>query len=94
MNSPKTPIYFLHDFYQLIYERAVEAQVDAQAKFPDLTDRNTVQHNRDFAKGRAMAYYEVIHSFINQAEIFELDPSEIGFSASDSDSLLRDLSTG
>ncbi len=87
MNSTKTPIYFLQDFYQCILERAIAAQTENL----EVAKAGTSQAGRDFAQGRALAYYEVIDTFINQAESFGLDSKEIGYSPEDSDKLLRNV---
>ena len=73
---------FLSYFYQLLFERAQEAQT--------ILKQATIDgENLAFAQGRALAYYEVIATFTSQVDIYSLDEIRIGIRPGDSDSLLN-----
>jgi|FLYN01.1.fsa_nt_gi hypothetical protein len=64
-----TIVYFLEDFLDLLCERAEEAkkackQLGANKDTPGMNSLEC---------GRALAYYEVLSSFINQAKVFGID---------------------
>lgn len=77
-------INFLHDFYQTLYERASEARSEAR----EARRLGESSERQRFAEGRALAYYEVVATFIDQAKAFNLDPRDIGFDTEDSERLL------
>lgn len=64
---------YLRDFLQLVRARAREARDEAQVA--------TSMEGAEFAKGRALAYYEVVSTAIGQLHAFGLSPERYGFSA-------------
>ncbi|ABY36889.1 MAG TPA: hypothetical protein DEF43_00495 [Chloroflexus aurantiacus] len=81
----KTLIYFLQYFAGLLYERALESKerCTAAQKRPDKPS------SRDFACGHAQAYYEVLSTFVHQAEVFGIPADQLGIPNIDPDELLR-----
>jgi hypothetical protein len=56
-----------HDFLAHLIERAMEAKDRSKGV-------GIGAENKDFEDGRALAYYEVVSSFINRALAFGLTP--------------------
>lgn len=78
-----TMTYFVRDFYNILYERAQAAKSEA-----DEAQKGDSQEERAFAAGRALAYYEVVSLFINQATSFDLNLETIEVHLGDDDKLL------
>jgi hypothetical protein len=64
---------YLRDFLQLMCARAREAREEASVA--------ASVEDSAFAKGRALAYYEVVSTAIGQLHAFGLFPERFGFSA-------------
>jgi len=60
---------YLQDVLSMIIEAAKEAKLSATTG----KDSRTVQQQA-FEEGRALAYYEVVSTLLNQAEVFGLSP--------------------
>ncbi len=58
---------YLRDMLETMIERAKEARQSS------ITDKeNRAKEQQAFEDGRAMAYYEVVSTLLNQAEVFAL----------------------
>ena len=58
---------YLHDVLRMIIEDAKGAKASSSAE-----SRNRTPEDRAFEQGRALAYYEVVSTLINQADVFGL----------------------
>jgi len=64
---------YLHDALQELLRRARDARGQAAAPSVDAGSPNAA-----FAKGRAMAYYEVVSHLIGQLDVFGIDRTSVG----------------
>ncbi len=60
---------YLHDVIQLLVEEALTAKRSSKLKVEGVSSEE-----RAFEEGRALAYYEVISTLINQAKAFGISP--------------------
>jgi hypothetical protein len=85
-NKPVSNIYenYLVDLGYLLGEYATEASRELKAVDPKVFDGKEYQ----FRLGRVMAYYEVLTTFVHQAETFGIPVSKLGIQDLDIERLL------
>jgi hypothetical protein len=71
-----TAQHYLRDLGYLVRERALDAKREAEASEPS---------GVDFAKGRLMAYHEVVSLMQSQASAFGIDLAELALNDIDPD---------
>ena len=81
--SEKTMEYFLQDYLFLLWERAQEAQAECRQARAGSSAEDTA-----FQCGRALAYYEVLSTFKNQAQVFDIEGRIFGLKDIDPDQLI------
>jgi hypothetical protein len=63
---------YLHDVILLLLERGREAADEARSA------REKGQEGAEFSQGRALGYYEVLSTMVNQLEVFDIRKEPLG----------------